>query len=55
MFKVSKKTNKITISHTIRFDKDLYEDLQHLASKENVAMNILAMQCCKYALGKLQN
>ena len=55
MFKVNKKTNKVTIPHTLRFDESLYEELQALASKENVAFNTLIMQCCKYALDNLES
>ena len=55
MFKVNKKTNKVTIPHTLRFDEKLYEELQKLASKEDVPFNTLIMQCCKYALDNLEN
>ena len=54
MFRVNKKTNKVTVSHSIRFDEDLYEELQILAAKENVAINTLVMQCCRYALDNLE-
>lgn len=47
MFKVEKTE---FVNKTFRFPKDFYEELHIYASKNNISVNSLIIQCCKYAL-----
>lgn len=52
MFKVEKTeyTNK-----TFRVPKELLEQLETVAQRENISVNALVIQCCKYALSDMDN
>lgn len=47
MFKVEKTEY---VNKTFRFPKQFVEELQTFASKNDISVNELVMQCCKYAL-----
>jgi len=47
MFKVEKPE---FVNKTFRLPKDFYEELHIYASTNNVSVNELVIQCCKYAL-----
>lgn len=51
MFKVEKPsyTNK-----TFRIDDELLKRLEEVASQENISLNSLVVQCCKYALDNME-
>lgn len=50
MFKVNKDLKSANIPRTIRFTESLFEQLNEVASKNDVSFNLLVLQCCKYAL-----
>lgn len=50
MFNINKKKPQANIQHTIRFDEDLHEKINHLTEKEGVSFNHLVLECCRYAL-----
>ena len=47
MFKVEKTEY---VNKTFRFPKEFVEELQIFASKNDISVNELVIQCCKYAL-----
>lgn len=47
MFKVQKDEY---VNKTFRFPTDILKQLEILAQKEEVSLNNLVIQCCKYAL-----
>lgn len=51
MFKVEKTsyTNK-----TFRIEDELLKRLEKVASQENISVNSLVVQCCKYALDNME-
>lgn len=51
MFKVEKTnyTNK-----TFRIEDELLKRLEEVASQENISVNSLVVQCCKYALDHME-
>lgn len=51
MFKVEKTsyTNK-----TFRIEDELLKRLEKVASQENISLNSLVVQCCKYALDSME-
>ena len=53
MFKIDNELKSANIARTVRFTESLFEELNNLASKNNVSFNYLVLQCCKYALNNL--
>ncbi len=51
MFKVNQPKSKSNISRTIRFNEDLFNTLNMIATKEGTSFNALVLQCCEYAIG----
>lgn len=47
MFKIEKPEY---VNKTFRIRKELFEELQIYASQNNISVNELVVQCCKYAL-----
>lgn len=47
MFKIQKEEY---VNKTFRMPLELVKSLEQLAQKENVSLNNLVVQCCKYAL-----
>lgn len=54
MFKIDNKFKCANISRTIRFTEPMFEQLNELASKNDISFNLLVLQCCKYALDHLE-
>ena len=50
MFKVDNEFSNANVSRTIRFTEKIFEDLNQIATRNNVSFNLLVLQCCKYAL-----
>ena len=50
MFKLEKNLKKANIPRTIRFTETLFEQLNQIASDNDVSFNLLVLQCCQYAL-----
>ena len=55
MFKVEKEFKNANVSRTIRFTEELFEELNTVASQNNVSFNLLVLQCCKYALENMED
>ena len=55
MFKIISPSPNPNISRTIRFTEDLFETLNNTAQEHNVSFNELVLQCCRYALGKIDD
>lgn len=49
IFRVERGIDAYT-SRSIRFPNGLFEKLAQLAQDNNISMNTLVLQCCKYAL-----
>lgn len=43
------------INKTFRMPVDLVKELEKLAQREQVSLNNLVVQCCKYSLANLKN
>ena len=52
MFKVEKQEY---MNNTFRIDKKLLEKLDAIAQKENISVNALVVQCCKYAINDMNS
>ena len=52
MFKIQKGYN--TESKTFRLPIELIERMELLAAKNNISLNQLVIQCCQYALARLE-
>jgi hypothetical protein len=50
MFKIENEFKGANISRTVRFTKDIFEELNEIAKENNVPFNLLVTQCCKYAI-----
>ena len=50
MFKIEKESKKTNVSRTIRFTKEIFEELNKIAADNNIPFNLLVSQCCKYAI-----
>ena len=51
MFKVEKPE---FVNKTFRMEKELVKKLEEIAQPENVSVNALVVQCCKYALENME-
>lgn len=54
MFKVENKVKNANIARTIRFTEELFENLNKVASENDVSLNRLVLQCCNYALENMK-
>ena len=54
MFKVQNEFKGANVCRTIRFTEPLFEQLNQLASENDISFNLLVLQCCKYALDNLE-
>ena len=50
MFVVENKFKGASISRTIRFTDDIFENLTQMANENEVSFNLLVLQCCQYAI-----
>lgn len=55
MFKVNKDLKSANIPRTVRFTEPLFEQLNQVATDNNISFNLLVLQCCKYALDDMEN
>lgn len=53
MFNVENKFKNANISRSIRFTEPLFEELNQIASDNQISFNYLVLQCCQYALDNL--
>ncbi|MBQ7096379.1 MAG: hypothetical protein IJN80_08055 [Clostridia bacterium] len=54
MFKIDTELKTANVARTIRFTEKMFDELNVLASKNNISFNHLVLQCCKYALDNLE-
>ena len=55
MFKIENEFKKGNISRTIRFTENTFEELNKIATENEISFNRLVLQCCKYAMDNLKD
>ena len=53
MFKIKNEFKNANVPRTIRFTEPLVEELNKVASNNDISFNLLVLQCCRYALDNL--
>ena len=54
MFKVEKELRNANVARTIRVPEKLFEELNQVAADNSVSLNLLVLQCCRYALDDME-
>ena len=54
MFKVNNEFQNANVPKTIRFTEALSDELSDTAFKKNISLNLLVLQCCRYALDHME-
>lgn len=54
MFKIDNEFKNAKTRRTVRFTDSLIEQLGEIAAKNSISVNLLILQCCKYALDNQQ-
>lgn len=54
MFKIDPSLKSANVARTVRFTEPLFEELNKIASNNDISFNTLVLQCCKYALENLE-
>ena len=54
MFEVENKFKNANVARTVRFTENLFEQLNEIASKNDVSFNLLVLQCCQYAIDNMK-
>ena len=54
MFEVENNFKNANIPRTIRFTEGLFEQLNAVASENDISFNLLVLQCCQYALDNMK-
>ena len=55
MFKVNNEFQNANVPKTIRFTESLSNELSDIAFKKNVSLNLLVLQCCRYAIDHMED
>ncbi len=55
MFKVDNEFANANVPRTIRFTEKLFEELNDFAAKNKISLNLLVLQCCRYALDRAES
>ena len=50
MFKIENEFKGANVSRTIRFTDKIFDELNKIATENEISFNLLVLQCCKYAL-----
>ena len=53
MFIVENEFQNANISRTIRFTEKIFDQLNTCAAVYRISMNLLVLQCCKYAMDSM--
>lgn len=53
MFKINNQFKNANIARTVRFPEELFNKLKQVSYKNNISLNLLVLQCCKYAIENL--
>ena len=48
MFRI--KSEGANIARTVRFTEKLFEEMNRIATENEISFNALVLQCCRYAL-----
>ena len=54
MFRIDKIYHGANIPRTIRFTPELFEQLNKIASNNDISFNYLVLQCCAYAIENME-
>mgnify|MGYP002580081177 CR=1 FL=1 len=54
MFKIENKFKNANTPRTIRFPEDMFEELNKIASDNDISFNLLVLQCCRYAIDNME-
>ncbi len=54
MFQIENDLKGANLPRTIRFPALLFEKLSRAAQQNHISLNLLVLQCCKYALSHLE-
>jgi len=55
MFKIDTEFSNADNARTVRFTEKLFNELNEIASKNDISFNLLVLQCCRYALDHLED
>ena len=50
MFQVKNEYKGANVPRTIRFTEMMFDELNKIASDNDISFNLLVLQCCRYAL-----
>ena len=53
MFTIDNQFSNANVARTVRFTEKIFDELNEVAEKNNVSFNLLILQCCRYALDRL--
>lgn len=54
MFKVNNEFANANVPRTIRFTEKLFDELNDFAAKNSISLNLLVLQCCRYAMDRAE-
>ena len=54
MFEVDNTLKNANVPRTIRFTESMFEELNEIATQNNISFNLLVLQCCRYALDNMK-
>lgn len=54
MFKINNEFAGANVPRTIRFTEKLFHELNETAFQNGISLNLLVLQCCKYALEEME-
>ena len=55
MFKIENEFKGANISRTVRFTENTFEELNKIATENDISFTRLVLQCCKYAMDNLKD
>ena len=55
MFDNENEFKGANVPRIIRFTEKLFDDLNRVAAENKISVNLLVLQCCKYALENVEN
>ena len=53
MFRIDNEFKSANVPRSIRFTEKLFEELNKVAAENDISLNLLVLQCCKYALDNM--
>ncbi len=55
MFRLKREFKNANIPRTIRFTEPLFQELNDVAHQNSISLNLLVLQCCRYALNNMES